>query len=477
MKSLNKADETLLLDGVKRATDLVDNQGFTPTEALHKVALDLKYSPGFLKAACNAFNNGRQVAQWEANEAVLDKLASFELANYDQIHAHIWGEREGKVASHSLLPPSLPSYEDLDRQALLEMELPGLEKADADDWAQQPLAADELAGIKIARQFSRLEFAQREAEEARREKSAAEDRLHLKLHLLENYFSKFAYERHPLAQVEAAAAVCYGEPGAALMEYMASRFPQEKRAADHQPSWQGFNQAVDRSQEPYTLIEAAIKQAEAYHQAQARLQEATEKAAQAREFLASFHPPQSDHPSGSLSTPTPSSMTDDSGAAKEASIMSGLAGGFGLGTARALGAEDNDARNQAMEEQIKQLDSPDHLNELRKIRAQTVLTQLMSDPESPLSQHDPEEVMSAYNELVQLSPRLADQPSAIAPLLNKRLMGHTEPFEVGEILKLEQGLKQTQPPQVPADGAPKPAGKSNPNSTINSMKNEASILS
>ena len=101
---------------------------------------------------------------------------------------------------------------------------------------------------------------------------------------------------------------------------------------------------------------------------------------------------------------------------------------------------------------------------MRKIRAQTVLTQLLSDPDNPLSGYDPEEVLTAYNDLIQLSPRLADQPSAIAPLLNKRLMGNTEPFEVGEQLKLEQGLKQVQ------DSGEK-------RSPTDLMNNEASIIS
>jgi len=121
-----------------------------------------------------------------------------------------------------------------------------------------------------------------------------------------------------------------------------------------------------------------------------------------------------------------------------------------------------------LESQIQDLDSPDHTNELRKIRAQTVLTQLMSDPDSPLSSYDPEEVMTAYNEMVQLSPRLADQPAALAPMLNKRLMGNTEPFEVGEALKLEEGLQKTQAPSLP---------DTETKSQTDLMNNEASILS
>lgn len=120
-----------------------------------------------------------------------------------------------------------------------------------------------------------------------------------------------------------------------------------------------------------------------------------------------------------------------------------MMGGMGMGLTKAVTDTENEGKKQ-IEDQIAELDSPGHLSELRKIRAQTALTQLMSNPESPLSEYDPEEVMQAYNEVVQLSPRLADQPSALAPLLNRKLMGNAEPFEVGETLKMEESLAKTQ---------------------------------
>jgi hypothetical protein len=146
---------------------------------------------------------------------------------------------------------------------------------------------------------------------------------------------------------------------------------------------------------------------------------------------------------------------------KQADAASGLASGLGFGLARNLANQAGSDREKRIQSQIEELDSPEHINELRKIKAQTVLTQLMSDPENPLSEYDPEEVLSAYNDMVQLSPRLADQPAAIGPLLNKRMVGNTEPFELGETLKLEEGLKKTQAPPSYTD----------------LMKNEASILS
>ena len=68
---------------------------------------------------------------------------------------------------------------------------------------------------------TRLSLSRRQFEDARRDKVAAEDNLNLKIHLLESYFKKFAYDRLPLAQVENAAAAYYGKPGAALVSYVA----------------------------------------------------------------------------------------------------------------------------------------------------------------------------------------------------------------------------------------------------------------
>tara|TARA_R110000824_G_scaffold339900_1_gene526415 strand:- start:1586 stop:3097 length:1512 start_codon:yes stop_codon:yes gene_type:complete len=503
MQSLSKSDEQQLLDGVKKAVDLVDNQDFPPNDAIQKIAEELNYSPGFVKAACNAFNNGRQLAQWDANDDVLDKLASFPLANYDEVHNAIWGKEQEKAASVSQFMPKFASYEDQARQDLLNMDLGTFEKSASAEEPSQ-LVQDYQGELRVKLAFNKADFEGRQVEEARRQKVAAEDKLNLKVHLLESYFKKFAYDRLPLAQVENAAAAYYGKPGAALMSYVAGKFPSEKRASDHQSTWSGFNQPADRNAEPYTLIADCIKHAAIHNQMNYWLAEAEETLAEAKEKTASFIRPQSSSKSGSQLTLTPS-LIEETGE-KQASLLQGMMGGMGMGLTRAVTDNETDAKRQ-VENQIAELDSPDHLSELRKIRAQTALTQLMSDPESPLSEYDPEEVMQAYNEIVQLSPRLADQPSALAPLLNRKLMGNAEPFEVGETLKLEESLAKTQAtpgltkdiseddPQAEnkkeeSPGSIKPlldsmeggvvkafSGSGNKKSPTDVMNNEASILS
>lgn len=437
MQALSKSDEQQLLDGVKMAVDLVDNQNMLPNDAMHKVAKHMQFSPGFLKAACNAFNTGRQLAQWNANDSVLDKLASFSLADYATVHDQIWGQKVEKVASVSFFPPTFDSYEEQARRQLLQMDLTTLEKSAA-VVEPHPLAVSEHASNKIAKSYSNFDYCRRMAEEARREKSANEDRLNLKLHLLESYFRKFAQDRVPLAQVEHAVSICRGVVGKSLMDHVAGQFTKEKRAADHKASWVGFQQEADWKKEPYTLIDATIKQAKDYYKASIELQKAEIKLAEAREITASFYQPYSN---SEPHFPPHSNIMGE----KRGSTASGMfASGAGFGLARNMAEGIGDNHGKEVEKQMHYLDSPEHLNELRKIRAQTVLTQLMSDPDNPLSQYDPEDVLSKYNEMVQLSPRLADQSGGIGPLLNKRMIGNTEPFEVSELLKMEGSLKDTQ---------------------------------
>ena len=79
-----------------------------------------------------------------------------------------------------------------------------------------------------------------------------------------------------------------------------------------------------------------------------------------------------------------------------------------------------EGRDKAVAQAEENLGDPEHENELRKIKAQVMLADMMSDTDNPISGYDPEEVLEAYNNLSQLAPRLADQPAAVQPLLAKR---------------------------------------------------------
>ena len=469
MESLSKTDEQLLLDGVKFAVDLVDNHGMSPDDALQKVAQKYDYSPGFLKAACNAFNTGRQLAQWQANQSVLDKLASFPLADFEKISSKIWKNVKEKTASVSYTPPQFNSYEKQAKQDLLNMDLSSFTKQAS--VSNQP-TIDELANNKVKKAYDHLDYYKRLADQARTEKTAAATKLDASLGALKLYFSKSAYDRLPFAQVEHAVAVYYGKVGSSLMDHMAECFPREKRAADQPKNWEGFYRGVDRNKAPFNLIDAIIKQAEEYQHSLSNLDIATGKVSRARsvvEKLAAdlepaegvreaFNPSLIDE-SKNDSIPDAPALEDEMVRQAQKQAFSGTASGMGLGfgLANSLGEHASKDKDRNIQKAIEKLDSPEHVNELRKIKAQTLLTGLMSDPDNPLSRHDPEEVLSAYNQMVQLAPRLADQPAALGPLLNKRMAGNVEPFELLDTLKMEEAMRGTQPkPAYLTPAQPKP---------------------
>jgi hypothetical protein len=103
---------------------------------------------------------------------------------------------------------------------------------------------------------------------------------------------------------------------------------------------------------------------------------------------------------------------------------------------------------------LSKLESPQHEEKLRSIQAKADLTDFMAnDPViSGYANDDPDQVLDAYNEISQLSPRAATQPALMRALLRKKLTrgeGGVEPTEIGQIVDLERGLRQNVEQRVP----------------------------
>lgn len=87
-----------------------------------------------------------------------------------------------------------------------------------------------------------------------------------------------------------------------------------------------------------------------------------------------------------------------------------------------------------------ELDDPSHEANLRAIRTQTMLADLVrNDP--VLSSYAPGQITNSFNEIAQLSPRSLDQPLIMRAMLRKHLeQGVFDPFEADQLLKLETQL-------------------------------------
>lgn len=125
----------------------------------------------------------------------------------------------------------------------------------------------------------------------------------------------------------------------------------------------------------------------------------------------------------------------------------GPAGGAAIGTLLSRGLGDYPkTKSDLIDDAWLDLEDPKHQNELRKIKTHAMLNSMMTDPEDPISGHDPDKVLAAYNEISQMAPRTAESPGALKPLLRKRLAGHTEPFETKELTDIEHGISRTKLP-------------------------------
>lgn len=442
METLSPQEERRLLDGVKQAVDLIERQGLHPNQALAKVARDNAYSPGYLRAAVSALNNGRQLAQWRENTSVLDKLASFELADYDAVCQEVWGAEKHAAVHRDYLAPPAWQHKPLGRE--------GLEKAAADLLARpeplplHPAAQDHQATVAAQRAYGQYQRAKIARDEARRQESAALDRLAIHLRLLDGYFKKAACDRLPFALVEDAVATYHGQAGRLLMDYLALG-RHEKRAADTRLFPE---KPLCRQCAPFTFVDAAVKAAGEANQAKAVLVLAEAELTKAAEAVFPFvvGPPSPNH------SPTTLSTCLVAGWEKESSLGNWAAGSAVATTTRELleRAISSEQKEKDIEKQWTDLTDPDHENQLRKIRIQAMLTGMMADPENPISGYDPDRVLSQYNELAQLAPRTAEQPAAIEPLLARRLSGRVEPFEVREVADIEKGLRDIRTKPTPS---------------------------
>lgn len=116
---------------------------------------------------------------------------------------------------------------------------------------------------------------------------------------------------------------------------------------------------------------------------------------------------------------------------------------YATGKARDFAEKQDKAQQALVQDYQDKLSDPDQASKLRQMRAQANINALVAgDP--VLQNHGPEEISQAYNEVISMSPRAAEQPLLLAPLLRKRLEQEVlEPFESTEALKAEKGILST----------------------------------
>lgn len=439
MQTLDSREEQNLLSAIKRAVDLVD-KGTAPDTAITKIAKEEQYTPGKIKLVCAAYNTGRQTAQREENKNILDKFAEFPLACADTVISNIYGKSEKRAADYGEVDVAYARapgdwYADREREKIARMRLPEIVKAAA------PIPTfDKVMG--------QLDHVKQAAAESRRDLSTKSDAMNIKFAALLDYFRQPVKYREPFGTVEKIASMFFDANYVApLMDSAYARLDLtekyvgsfklcgEKRACDTTlSSKQG---PVDTNAAPYSLIRDCIKAAQDMQSAQDRYQVLGQKAQQLEANVISAY--------------TNKTAEVELDFLEEASIF--VKSAF-LDPTRAamtynqlrMATTPNHANVQGrvddnVQDMIHNLDSAEHMTDLRKIKTQAMLNQFLTDPEDPISGYDPDRVMGAYNEIAAIAPRSAEHSGVMGPLLRRRLAGRVEPFEAGQTAETEKGLR------------------------------------
>lgn len=450
-------DEARLIAAVKRAAALVADGGLTPDAAIEKVARDEKFGPGMINVLCQGYNTGRQLEQMRDSKTATDKFAGFALANPAAVIARVFAGNPGATKEAYDAPPSAVLAR---RQAEKDGRRTGLTKAASGpvalvDAKPGPVGTPD-AGAAQKRAYARHERAKRAFEEARRLASKAEDDLR-------SHVGKLASDLvggPPLAVVEAVCRNRYGDAVTPLFDLVGAlpQFRREKRAGDDLAV---IREEVDFRRAPYKTVEACVLAAQSVARTRLCRDQSYQEAVKAAEACGLPFPAGLAATSGGAkaSRRQPSSAPAKEAASKEAEDGADAAPdrsllkegfltspAFGIAAGNAIGKIVGDVpktKADMIEDQWLELEDPAHHNELRKVRAHAMLNSMMTDPDDPISGFEPDQVVTAFNEISQLAPRVAEQPAVMRPLLQRRLQGNVQPFEAKEIADIEKGIATT----------------------------------
>jgi hypothetical protein len=430
---LTTSDEDRLLTATKRAADLVERDGLAPNAAIEKVARDGKFGPGEIEMLCYAHNTGRQLAQFQKTANVLDKLAEFPLADPAKVVAAVYPTVPAEKAAVAPRPVGSrhldylmpPTWADAQRP-------PGLEKAALD---LPPLPKPDLpppdphdAMRKKYGDYERVKLAH---DQARQAALLAEGDLHAKVAAVTGYFQQPG--RLPFDTVEKTATALYGADATALMDLVHVRTRSREKRAAATPN-DVVRDTVSLGAKIFHDIGDALAATRTLLTKRAAADQARAAFEAAKEGVTG---PFAAGRSGATAPGRPTTSE------KRAILNSPAFGAFlGNSVGRIVG-DGPKSKNDLIEDEWLDLEDPGHQNELRKIKAHAMLNGMLTDPDSPISGHDPDEVLQAYNEISSLAPRVAEQPAAIRPILARKLQGNVQPFEAKEVTDIEKGIAST----------------------------------
>jgi hypothetical protein len=445
VKRVTPQDEARMLDAIERSAALV-NDGLHPNDALAKAAGEHGIPSGHLDVMVHAYNTGRTNRQRRDGDTIFEKAADFDLADTDVVRGILFPPKvktaAEKVFSTSVsedyqLPPTTVLREKAaaaTQAVLKEAVLPALTD-------KKPAAYPRDERQLMKRAYTQAQRLQRDTENCRRLASSAFDKLAETFQELTDYFHRL--DSQPLPAVREHVNILFGNRGTLVLDEIIAVTPGLTKMARHKTAGTDLR-LVD---EVAALVSQCLDEVDAYKRCKQAYDELAERNdAEVEKVLRPFS-------GGSQSVMDEYAQApwtfEKTGASP---LFGGFVGGFGGGVARDMVEHIGKSiqpptQNAAVQKTLDSLTDPNHEAYLRSIRTNAALQDLMlNDP--VISSHGPDDVTQAFNDIVELSPRVADQHMLLQTLLRNRLTkGQLDPFEVDQLLGMEQKLQKRDSPR------------------------------
>lgn len=438
-KPMDKTAEAELLDAVRSVSQLVED-GADPTQAITKVAGDTGLGAGMIPLLVQAYNVGRTTFQQEhGGSGILDKQASFPIARLEEVMGELYPSQPltpAQAKSASVISSDYfqaPTMITPDEQAMMtKVAERDIRMPEADRPGDLPVNMEALA----TKSLGSIQREKRALDDSGMRYRMAREGYLNSMGALRAYFKEAEYFRLPFHEVEYNAVLLYGVPAKHALDYAYIQNGMREKRANGPPR---YLCRVDRDKAPYSLIAAAIKSGADLIKAKRDFTAAEKRAARnIKEARLPFEPALGNDLTFNVS----GAFLGQSSSSREkgAGFLGNLAS-MSLGASMRGGPAKSP--DQLVDAAEMDLSDPAHLQELQEIKTRAMLSDMMNNDEV-ISGYEPDEVLDAYNEIAQLSPRASQQPAVIRPLLRKHLtQGAVEPFEAQQIADIEKTVAQT----------------------------------
>jgi hypothetical protein len=457
-KGLTKEAEASILSAVTDVCGHVDD-GLSPTAALRKVAEASDFPPDMIRLIAIGYNTGAANHQRETQKTAMLKFAAVPLADADSVVSELYPSQVKSAAEAYNSTAVSDEYSRAPRGRKITNRISEKVASDREDLFRRTIKKPEAyrpEDLRAKHAFEGLQRRKQQLEIMRGKVSHARDQFLTAL-------DKFASEMHKavffktanMAEVNFLAEQLFGQPGKLAVKMAYDHFGG-KKIPDPVPN----KTPADLTQEPLRSLSLAVEKGAAYSRLDEEYRRAQEKASResldsVREF---FTPPE--RPVGSsilASRQRKEAEAQKKNAEKQASGLVGMLIASNAAKNLMSDAAKPPETSSLVNKYTEELGDPQHENELRAIQAETMLQDFINNDEV-LSGYQPDRILTAYNELSQLSPRAANQPAVMRPLLRKYMAaGGLEPFESREMADIEKTMAQSSSPQfMGASGGGKP---------------------